>query len=895
MKKTFTLLFGIVFLITVLNAQEAPPQAFSYKASFLRKNGKPLDNSVIGLRFSILQNSIDGASVYTETFKTMTNLQGQIDIEIGHGTVQLGDFSFIEWSTSEYFLKTEVDLNGGTNYQLLSVAQLLSVPYALYAGEAGSAINESDPIFSTHPAFGITNDNINDWNTAFGWGNHAGLYRPIDYIPSWSEITSKPTTIAGFGITDAVMITGDQTINGNKSFSRDLLVNGLNVGRGKNTGVGNAAFGEQALFTNGGGYQNTANGVFALYSNTEGAGNTAVGYNALFINETGSDNTAIGANALYQNKGSYNTAIGLHALYRNTDGYSNTANGVGALEYNSAGFRNTATGVEALYSNTTGWFNTANGVGALYSNTDGKQNTAIGFYALYGNITGFGNTAVGTDAGHNTMGDNNVFLGYSAGSHETGSNKLFIDNQERANESDARTKSLIYGIFDANPANQILTINGNVGIGTITPASKLDVTGDINFTGVLLKNGSPYAGDYNALENKPDLSIYTTLEGDQTINGNKTFSNDILVNGLTIGKGNNAGYDNIAFGLTALYSNTDGIHNTANGTAALYSNTTGSYNTANGAHALFYNTAGTYNTAIGFYSLYSNITGNDNTANGRHALYSNTTGSDNTAIGSTALSGNTTGAVNTAIGSGALGSNKTGNHNTASGYFALFLNTTGSVNTADGTCALNSNTTGENNTAIGHNAIGMNTTGSGNTALGVLAGLNNITGNNNTFIGYRTYAPDGDLTNATAIGYKATVHASNKIVLGNTEVTSIGGWADWTNYSDSRLKENIVYRNELGLNFITRLRPASFKYANDENKRRHDGLIAQDVEQILKELGLEFSGLIIDDDSDKTMNLSYPAFVIPLITAVQEQQKQIEEQQKQIDELKKLVGTLAQQ
>jgi hypothetical protein len=52
-------------------------------------------------------------------------------------------------------------------------------------------------------------------------------------------------------------------------------------------------------------------------------------------------------------------------------------------------------------------------------------------------------------------------------------------------------------------------------------------------------------------------------------------------------------------------------------------------------------------------------------------------------------------------------------------------------------------------------------------------------------------------------------------------------------------------------------------------------------------LGLEFSGLIIDDDQEKTMNLSYPAFVIPLITAVQEQQKQI-------DELKQLVQNLIQ-
>ncbi len=45
---------------------------------------------------------------------------------------------------------------------------------------------------------------INNGQTAFGWGNHAGLYRPIGYVPSWSEITSKPQTLQGYGIYNAV-------------------------------------------------------------------------------------------------------------------------------------------------------------------------------------------------------------------------------------------------------------------------------------------------------------------------------------------------------------------------------------------------------------------------------------------------------------------------------------------------------------------------------------------------------------------------------------------------------------------------------------------------------------------------------------------------------------------
>jgi hypothetical protein len=52
-------------------------------------------------------------------------------------------------------------------------------------------------------SYSILTNNSTNWNTAYGWGDHAGLYRPISYVPAWSEITSTPTTLSGYGITDA--------------------------------------------------------------------------------------------------------------------------------------------------------------------------------------------------------------------------------------------------------------------------------------------------------------------------------------------------------------------------------------------------------------------------------------------------------------------------------------------------------------------------------------------------------------------------------------------------------------------------------------------------------------------------------------------------------------------
>jgi hypothetical protein len=379
---------------------------------------------------------------------------------------------------------------------------------------------------------------------------------------------------------------------------------------------------------------------------------------------------------------------------------------------------------------------------------------------------------------------------------------------------------------------------------------------------------------------------------------------------------NSSGNSNVALGESAMRFNTLGGANVAVGSSALYANTEGSNNVAVGFQCLSANTIGTYNTSIGIHAMKSNISGNSNAAYGDNSLNKNTTGNQNVAIGSSALYNNTTGNYNTAVGFQSINTSSTADYNTGIGYLAMKNTTTGAENTAVGVSAMISNTTGFQNTGVGRDvlslntegnrntaygwyALAANTNGNNNTALGFHAGQSNKTGSNNTIIGYDANVSVDSLTNATAIGNQAVVNASNKIVLGNASAVTVGGYGLWTNYSDRRLKENIVYTNKLGLNFIKKLKTASYNYIADNNKRRRDGLIAQDVQQTLNELGIEYSGLVIDNDKNKTMNLSYDSFVIPLINAIQEQQNDIEnqkmiiaEQQKQIDELRALVNKL---
>ena len=309
---------------------------------------------------------------------------------------------------------------------------------------------------------------------------------------------------------------------------------------------------------------------------------------------------------------------------------------------------------------------------------------------------------------------------------------------------------------------------------------------------------------------------------------------------------NTTGINNTAIGFDALVSNTAGSANTATGVNALASNTTGGFNTAIGVQALGFNTTGLNNTASGAQALFSNTTGNSNTASGFEALYSNTTGTANTATGTGALIGNTTGGNNTASGVNALLSNTTGDNNTASGVNTLEANTTGRFNTASGVSALERNTTGILNTASGAFALYSNTIGSFNTASGVNAlfdntGFNNTasglealrfntTGSANTAIGTNADVSAGNLTNATAIGYLPTVNASNKIRLGNAQVTVIEGQVTFTASSDKTQKENFKpVDGEEVLRKIGGFELTSWNFiGHDANKFRHYGPMAQD-------------------------------------------------------------------
>jgi hypothetical protein len=414
--------------------------------------------------------------------------------------------------------------------------------------------------------------------------------------------------------------------------------------------------------------------------------------------------------------------------------------------------------------------------------------------------------------------------------------------------------------------------------------------------------------------------LFTTNVTSQSwsINGNS--GTDSLANfiGTTDGKSLHFRVNNIDagmlktdgsvyFGLQSGNSNTSGWENIGIGNSCLVQNTSGYYNIALGSDALTANTSGSNNIALGNEALQRNTTGLFNIAIGSEAMWYNTTGTFNVVVGAGALTYGTTGYYNTAIGTGALNF-ANANYNTAVGYNSSYENTSGNANVTLGYYAGFWNTVGSGNSNIGYKAA-YNSTGSSNTSLGIYALYTNAAGGNNTALGSYSDVSSASLSNSTAIGYGAVVNASNKVRVGNTSITSIGGQVGWSTFSDARIKQN-VKQDVPGLAFINALRPVTYNYnvrkedellgkrddidavgKYDIEKIKFTGFIAQEVEAAASQAGYDFSGI---DKTGNVLSLRYSEFVVPIVKSVQELAVQNEALKNKNDELEQKLQDLQQ-
>jgi hypothetical protein len=152
MNKTITLFAVIILLLSPagqLNAQV--PQAFNYQAVARDNAGNPIVNHAIGIKIIIHQGSASGTVVYSETFvpAPTTNQFGLFTLAIGTGTPVTGTFSTVAWGSGNYWIEVQMDATGGTAYTSMGASQLLTVPYAMYAGSTGASGQNVTEVYGT--------------------------------------------------------------------------------------------------------------------------------------------------------------------------------------------------------------------------------------------------------------------------------------------------------------------------------------------------------------------------------------------------------------------------------------------------------------------------------------------------------------------------------------------------------------------------------------------------------------------------------------------------------------------------------------------------------------------------------------------------------------------------
>lgn len=139
--KRILLSLKALLLCALLCAQA--PHTFNYQAVVRDLSGQIVAESKVAVRFTIHDGSANGPAVFTEIQHAATNSFGLVTLSLGANASGLEN---VNWAVGEKYLQVEMDINSKGAFTDMGTSQLLSVPYAFYAGKAGAIAgsNEKD-------------------------------------------------------------------------------------------------------------------------------------------------------------------------------------------------------------------------------------------------------------------------------------------------------------------------------------------------------------------------------------------------------------------------------------------------------------------------------------------------------------------------------------------------------------------------------------------------------------------------------------------------------------------------------------------------------------------------------------------------------------------------------
>ncbi|MEI7831028.1 MAG: collagen-like protein, partial [Prolixibacteraceae bacterium] len=237
---------SVIFLIlfpTLLYAQA--PQKMSYQAVIRNQNNSLISLTPIGMRISVLQGASAGKPVYSERQNGTTNTNGLVSIQIGTGQILEGIFESIDWENGPYYIKIETDPTGGTNYSIIGISELLSVPYALFALKVGAGSQGIDGEAGEKGEVGEKGETGETGNK--GESGDKGSVGNKGLTGDQGSVGTKGVTgdqgIVGnqgaVGVTGDKGIVGDQGVLGNKGVTGDQGSVGTKGAAGDQGIVGN--------------------------------------------------------------------------------------------------------------------------------------------------------------------------------------------------------------------------------------------------------------------------------------------------------------------------------------------------------------------------------------------------------------------------------------------------------------------------------------------------------------------------------------------------------------------------------------------------------------------------------------------------------------------------------
>jgi hypothetical protein len=163
---------------------------------------------------NLIENILMGSNLQFPTFGHLADRNGNPSVEVNERILRDSyNNRRFKWENGAYINELKYPERDSTNGLFLSTDGAGVIDFS----------SEKDPIYSASSWYSTTNNSSN-WNSAFGWGNHAsagylnntsgdarypqlsGTYNNPNWINqlAWSKITSTPTTLSGYGITNGI-------------------------------------------------------------------------------------------------------------------------------------------------------------------------------------------------------------------------------------------------------------------------------------------------------------------------------------------------------------------------------------------------------------------------------------------------------------------------------------------------------------------------------------------------------------------------------------------------------------------------------------------------------------------------------------------------------------------